>query len=99
MAEPAGQQNTTFPSRRVRVCRSLWRGLAFVWGTLIVGILIGTIANLNTTTTDTPLAKLFIVHLAQIYPLPVWSGLGLLAVLTLLSWLGSHEKQVTAVRP
>jgi hypothetical protein len=54
--------------------RWLWRGLHFVWGTLIVGIVIGTIANLNTSTTDTLLSQLFIVHLALIYPLPVWSS-------------------------
>ncbi len=84
---------------RARVCRSLWRGLAFVWGTLIVGIVIATIANLNTTTTNIPLAELFIVHLAQTYPLPVWSSLGFLAALTLLSWLGSRDKQVLFTRP
>lgn len=83
---------------RVRACRWLWRGLCFVWGTLIVGIVIGTIANLNTTTTDTPLTKLYIVHLAQTYPFPIWSSLGLLAMLTLLSWLGSRDKQATPVR-
>ena len=48
----------------VSFCRWLRRVLGFVWGTLLVGIVIGTFANLNTTTTDTPLAKLFIVHLA-----------------------------------
>jgi len=84
---------------RVRVWRWLWRALGFVWGTLIVGIVIGTIANLNTTTTSTPLANLFIVHLALTYPLPVWSSLGLLLTLTLLSWLGSRDKQATLVRP
>ncbi len=84
---------------RVRVCRWLWHVLGLVWGTLIVGIVIGTIANLNTTTTDTPITKLFIVHLALTYPLPVWSSLGLLAFLTLLSWLGSREKQAPRARP
>ncbi len=83
---------------RVRACRWLWRGLCFVWGTLIVGIVIGTIANLNTTTTDIPLTKLYIVHLAQTYLFPIWSSLGLLAMLTLLSWLGSRDKQATPVR-
>ena len=78
---------------RVRVCRWLWRVLGFVWGTLTVGIIIATIANLNTTTTDTPIAKLFIVHLVLTYPLLVWSSLGLLVLLTLLSWLGSRDKQ------
>ncbi len=79
---------------RVRVCRWLWRVLRFVWGTLLVGIVIATIANFNTTATDTPLAKLYLVHLAQTYPLPLWSGLGLLSALTLLSWLGSRERQI-----
>jgi DNA polymerase III delta prime subunit len=73
--------------------------LGFVWGTLIVGIVITTIANLNTTTTDTPIAKLFIVHLALTYPLLVWSSLGILAFLTLLSWLGCRERQAPRVRP
>ena len=77
----------------------MWRRFGFVWGTLIVGIVIATIANLNTTTTDIPLTKLFIIHLVQTYPLPVWSSLGLLAVLALLSWLGSRAKQATPARP
>jgi NACHT domain len=84
---------------RVRICRWLWRVLGFVWGTLLVGIVIGTIANLNTTAAGTPLSTLFIIHLALTYPLLVWSSLGLLALLTLLSWLGSREKQATRARP
>lgn len=83
---------------RVRVCRWLWRALGFVWGTLIVGIVITTIANLSTTTTDTPLAKLYIIHLGQTYPLLVWLGLGFLTALTLLSWLGSRDKRITPAR-
>src|SRR5260370_42689590 len=79
--------------------RWLRRVLGFVWGTLFAGIVIATIANLNTTTTDTPLAQLFIVHLALTYPLPVWSTLVLLAFLTLFSWLPSREKQATPARP
>ena len=51
----------------VRVCRLLWRVLRFVWGTLILGIVIATIATIATTTTETPFAKLYIVHLAQTY--------------------------------
>jgi MFS family permease len=91
-------QNSSFPGQThkswwVSFCRRLWRALGFVWSTLVVGIVIATIANLNTTTTDTPLAKLFIVHLAQTYPLPIWSGLGFLAVLTLLSWSNSRGRQ------
>jgi len=84
---------------RVKACRWLLGALGFVWGTLIVGIVIATIANLNTTTTDTPLAKLYIVHLVQAYPLPLLSSLGLLIALTLLSWLGSRDKRVLSARP
>jgi hypothetical protein len=71
MAEPAGQQNTTSLSWRVRVCRASWKGLLFVWGTVVIGMSVGTVANLNTTTirktgeTGTSLtailSKLFIV--------------------------------------
>ncbi len=84
---------------RVRVCRRILRVLSFVWGTLIVGIVIGTIANLNTTTTEIPPAKLFIVHLALTYALLFWSSLGLLALLTMLSWPGSREEQALPMRP
>jgi GTPase SAR1 family protein len=97
--EASPKAPSVLPHWRVQACRWLWRGLGFVWGTLIVGIVIGTIANLNTTTTDTPLSRLFIVHLAQAYPLPVESGLGFLAILTLLAWLGSREKQVAVAHP
>lgn len=78
---------------RVRFCRQLWGVLLYVWGTIIVGIAVGTISNLNITTTDTPLTKLFIVHLALTYPIPIYSGFGILFMLTLLSWLGSRDKQ------
>jgi hypothetical protein len=71
MAGPAGQQNTTSLSWRVRVCRASWKGLLFVWGTVVIGMSVGTVANLNTTTirktgeTGTSLtdilSKLFIV--------------------------------------
>lgn len=83
---------------RVRACRWLLRVLIAVWGA-VGAILIATIANFNTTTTDTPFAKLNIIHLLLTYPLPVWSSLGLLAALTLLSWLGSRDKQATLARP
>lgn len=84
---------------RVKTCRWLLRVLLFVWGTVFVNIFTGTIANLNTTTTDTPLAQLFIIHLLLTYPLVVWPGLGLLLLLTLLSWLGSRDKQATFSLP
>ncbi len=97
------EASSRFPSAplrwRVRVCRWLWRVLRFVWGTLIVGIVIGTIVNLNTTPTGTPPSTLFIIHLLLTYPLLVLSGLCLLALLTLLSWLGSRDKQAIPARP
>jgi hypothetical protein len=99
MAEPARQQNTTSPSWRIRVCHASLKLLLFVWGTLIVDIAVGTISNLNTTTTDTPLSKLFIIHLLLTYPLPIWLSLSFLVVLTLLSWLGSREKLPVHLHP
>lgn len=101
MSEKEASQGT--PSAplhwQVRVCRWLWRALLYLWGTLFVGIVGGTIANINTTTTDTPLTKLFIVHLALTYPLPVWSSVGSLIVFTLIVRLGCRQKQVSPTPP
>ena len=80
------------PSRWVRPCRQLWHGLLFVWSTLVVDIVVGTIANLNTTTTDTPLSKLYLIHVAITYPLPTTASIGTLVLLTILSWIGSQER-------
>lgn len=109
MTEPVGQQNNTSLSWRVRVCHTGWKVLLFVWGTLIVGIAVGTVANLNTTTigqtgeTGTSLtdilAKLFITQLIRTFPFPIFFGLGSLVLLTVLSWLGSHEKPSEHLRP
>ena len=82
-------------SRWVRLCRWLWRGLRFVCGMLVVVIVVGTIANLNTTTTDTPLSKLYLIHVAMTYPLPTIASIGILVLLTILSWTGSKEHPVT----
>jgi hypothetical protein len=79
--------------------RTLWRVLLYVWGTLIVGIAVGIIVTLSTATMDTPLDKLNIVHLARTFPLPVFASLGLLLLLTLLSWMGSHTRNSTLPRP
>ncbi len=84
---------------RVQVCRRLWGVLRYVWGFLIIGIGIATIANISTTTTDTPLSKLYIIHLVLTFPIIVFSSVGLLAVLTLLAWLGSREEQATPALP
>jgi hypothetical protein len=94
------RQSIKFPGPSwMRLCRWLWRVLLFVWGILVVNILVGTIANLNTTTTDKPLSKLFIVHLALTFPTPVFSSLGILILLTLLCWIGSRERDTTIPRP
>jgi len=84
---------------KVRFYRQLWRVLLYVWGTIIVGITVGTISNLNITSTDTPLTKLFILHLALTYPIPVYSSLSILLVLTLLSRLGSRDTHAALARP
>lgn len=83
---------------RVRFCRRLWSALRFVWVVLITGIFIGTIANMNTATTDTPLSKLNIIHLVLVFPIQVVFSLVLLIVLTLLSLIGSHETDATISR-
>lgn len=83
----------------VQLCRRLWHVLRWVWGTLIAGIVITAIANLSTTTIDTPLAKFYIVHLALTYSTEVYSILGFLAVISLLSLLGSREKQSSLTPP
>jgi len=65
----------------------------------IAGITIGTIANINTTTTETPPSKLFIIHLALTFPIPVFSILGFLALLAFLSWMGSRERKASPPFP
>ena len=84
---------------RVQFYGQLWRVLLYVWGTIFIDIALGTISNLNITTTDTPLTKLLIVHLALTYPIPIYSSLSILLMLTLLSWLGSRDKQARLARP
>jgi hypothetical protein len=95
MAEQAEQQSSTSLPWWVRAYRVGWKVMLYVWGTLIAGIAIGTISNLNTTAADTPLPKLFILHLAMTLPLPVFSGLGILIALTALFWFGSRERTST----
>lgn len=86
-------------SRWVRFCRGLWRVMLYIWGTLIVGIVVSTVANLNTTATDTPLSKLYFVYVAITYPLPTGASLGVLVLLTILSWIGSRRYHPTKTRP
>ncbi len=86
-------------SRLVRFCLGLWRILLYIWGTLIVGIVVSTIANYNTTTTDTPLSKLYLVHDALTYPIPTFASLGALVLLTITAWFGSREKKAVIPHP
>lgn len=79
------------PSWLVSLCRKLLRVLRVFWGFLVFGVGGGTLANLSTTTIDTPPSHLFIVHLALVFPFPVFSSLGFLALLTLLCWIGGLE--------
>src|SRR5947199_3794424 len=69
----------------------LWKAMLCIWGTLLSGIVVEIVANLNTTATDALRSELFITHLALAFPVPVFSSLGLLVLLTLLAWIGSHE--------
>ena len=92
VSQPSSSVSTQPIGLWMTLCRWLWRKLLYVWGTLIVGILISTFANFNTTTTDTPITKLYIVYLAQTFPFPVFSIFGVLVFLTLLSWIGSRER-------
>ena len=82
----------------VRLCRWLWRVLLFVWTTLMVAIVGGTIANLNTTATDTPLTKLYFIHVSITYPLPTIASIGTLVLLTILSRIGSRGHDATVPR-
>ena len=75
----------------VRLCRWLWRVFLFVWTTIIVNIVGGTIANLNTTPTDTPLSKLYLIHVAIAYPFPTLISIGGLLLVTVISWIGSRK--------
>jgi hypothetical protein len=79
----------------VRFCRWLKAKLLYVWGALIGGILISTLANLNTITTDTPLSQLYLMHLALIFSIPIFTCLDFLLLLTLLSLVGSRERNAT----
>ena len=72
--------------------------LRFVWVVFITGIIIGTIANLNTTTTDTPLSQLNIIHLLLAFPIQVVFVVVVLIMLTLLSQIGSREPDATLPR-
>lgn len=90
-AASSSTESAVAPSGRVRLCRQLWRGLLFVWGTLVVGIVVATIANLNTTPTDTPLSKLYLIHVAITYPLFTAVIIVMLLLITAISWIGSRE--------
>ncbi len=89
-----------FPSASLswwaRGCLWLWRGLLWVWGTFIVGIIISTIANFNTTSTNTSFSRLYLIHIVVTYPLLTLTSVGGLLLITLLSWIGSRKRNNTA---
>ena len=101
------QPNSAPPMRKsniprwIRFCHWLWPKLLWVWGTLIVGSVIGIIANLSTTTigkageTGTSLtdvfSKLFIIQLVRDFPFLVLFSLSLLVLFTLFSRIGSQR--------
>src|SRR5882762_6992317 len=89
------QEAVSATSWYVRCCRRLSPVLLYVWGTLIASIFVGTITNLNTTTTDTPLSRFFIVHLMLVSPIPVFSCLGFLVILTLMCGVGKGKTHIS----
>ena len=95
-AASSSTESAVAPSWWVRLCRWLWRGLLSVWTTLIVGIVVATVANLNTTPTDTPLSKLYLIHVVTTYPIPTGVTVGILLLLTVISWIGSREHDSSA---
>lgn len=93
------QEAVSATSWYVRCCRRLWSVLLYVWGTLIVGIFVSTIANLNTTTTDTPLSQLLIINLALVFPFPFFSSLALLVILTVVCGIGKGNPHMFRLLP
>src|SRR6266496_3106604 len=95
---PTSSSPATGAPWRVRVSHWYWRKQSFVWETLIAGIVISTFANFNTTETEKnkplidTLSQLVIVRFVQAYPLLFLCIASTPMLLTLLSWLGSREK-------
>ncbi len=83
----------------VRCCCRLWPVLLFIWGPLIAGIFVSTIANVNTTTTDTPLSQLLIIHLALAFPIPFFSSFGFLIILTAICSIGKGNSSISGPIP
>jgi len=77
-----------------RASKWFWRVMIFFWGTLFLGLIINIIATLLTSPTGTSLSNLLFVHLMIFYPLPFFSVIGILVVLTIIVWLGSREDEV-----
>jgi len=92
------QEAVSATSWYVRCCRRLWPILLYMWP-LLAGIFVSTIANLNTTTTDTPLSQLFIIHLALVFPIPFFSSFGLLIILTVVCGIGKGNPGVSGPIP
>ena len=93
----AQEQSASSPATRwQRTCRWLKRVTTFLWGTVILGVFISVVSTLSTSTTDTLLSKLLVVHWVLTYPIPVISGAGVFLLLTVVSWIGSRERKASS---
>ncbi len=97
MAEPVGQQNTTFLSWRVRVCRAGWKGVRYIWATFFLTLVLP--KAVEVLFSDKPLRSL-----PNLWPIleviinhPIWTLLTFLGLLVLtgLFWFGSRERPPT----
>src|SRR5260370_35206577 len=93
MARHEGHSASPAVNRWQRPCRWLKRVTAFLWGTVILGVFINVVSTLSTSTTDTQLSKLIVVHWVLTYPIPIISGAGVFILLTVVSWKGSGERK------
>lgn len=97
----AAQEQPAFspPNQWQRTCRWLKRVMAFLWGSVILTVLVNVVSTIFTSTIGTSLSKLLVVHLVLTYPIPVISGAGVFLLLTIVSWIGSHERKASSFLP
>src|SRR2546429_4329909 len=89
MTSPLEQPLSSSPWQRI--CRWIWRIIAILWGVVIAGISFSTIANIFTTSTQTPLSQLYVIHWIITYHIILLSITAGLLALTVVSWIGSRE--------
>jgi len=65
--------------------------MTVLWGVIIAGIAFSTIANVFTTSTTTPLSRLYVVHWIVTYYVALLSVTAALLALTIMVWIGSRE--------